>query len=72
MKVMGEVQVFQPKTVVFETKEEWQIFLSLIGSPSMYSASVSMDTSISQSRVGQIVEDMMTYQQWESFRKEVQ
>lgn len=76
MKVHNDNESFRPKTVTFETKDEWRVFLAILGETRMIAETVvefdSMATrGFDTEKIDSILDGMMTAAEWHEMIKEL-
>jgi len=72
MKVHNDNESFRPKTVTFETKDEWRVFLAILGNTQMMAeAIVELESKtvrgLGITEVNSILDEMMTASDWSNF-----
>jgi len=76
MKVHNDNESFRPKTVTFETKDEWRVFLAILGNTRMMAeAIVELESKTVRGlgivEVDSVLDGMMTASDWSKFAEEL-
>jgi hypothetical protein len=76
MKVHTDSESFRPKTVTFETEDEWRVFLAILGNTRMVAeaiieAEATTTCGFDTEKVDAILDGMMTGPEWNELMREL-
>ena len=76
MKVHNDAGTFRPKTVTFDTEDEWRVFLAILGNTRMMAEAIVEVEGVTTrgfdtEKVDAILDGMMTATEWHELIKEL-